>query len=254
MQETKNIGTKPRYALFDALRGITMVSMVLYHFCYDLFVVEGLLPDWPFLPAAHWWQQSICCTFILLAGFCWHWGRAHDLRRGLLVNACGLLITLITWLIMPEQIILFGVLNFIGCAILLTIPAECLLRHIPTLPGMILAVLAFAFTRNIQWGTVGFFTWQCTVPASLYTPVLTVLGFPAPGFWSSDFFPLMPWLFLFWLGYFANRAFREWGGSRKWAEVSLPGFSRLGHHSLLVYMLHQPVCFAAAWLIARLLR
>ena len=85
---------KPRYALFDGLRGATMLSMVLYHFSYDLFVIAKNHSQWPTLPAVHLWQQSICCTFILLAGFCWHWGRARSLRRGLLVNACGLLITL----------------------------------------------------------------------------------------------------------------------------------------------------------------
>ena len=62
---------KPRYALFDGLRGATMLSMVLYHFSYDLFVIAKNHSQWPTLPAVHLWQQSICCTFILLAGFCW---------------------------------------------------------------------------------------------------------------------------------------------------------------------------------------
>lgn len=253
MQEIQTKPGKPRYALFDALRGATMVSMVLYHFCYDLFVVEGLLPDWPFLPAAHIWQQSICCTFILLAGFCWQWGQKHNLRRGLLLNACGLLITGITWLIMPQQIILFGVLNFIGCAILLTIPAHSLLRHIPPVLGTVLALLLFAATKQASQGTVGLFSLQIRVPAGLYTPLLTPVGFPAAGFWSSDFFPLVPWLFLFWAGYFLNRIFAGQAQPQKWAQTEIPALSRLGRYSLIVYMLHQPVCFALAWTMAHIL-
>ena len=54
---------KPRYALFDGLRGATMLSMVLYHFSYDLFVIAKNHSQWPTLPAVHLWQQSICCTF-----------------------------------------------------------------------------------------------------------------------------------------------------------------------------------------------
>lgn len=245
---------KPRYALFDGLRGATMLSMVLYHFSYDLFVIAKNHSQWPTLPAVHLWQQSICCTFILLAGFCWHWGRARSLRRGLLVNACGLLITLITWLFMPGQLVVFGVLNFIGCAILLTIPMHRLLDKIPCGAGIAVTALLFCFTKTIQWGSVGLFSWQIKVPGQLYTPLLTIFGFPAPGFWSSDFFPVMPWIFLFWLGYFLNCAFRKYTGHCEWAMVRLPGFSRLGHWSLPVYMLHQPLCFAAAMALAKFLR
>lgn len=46
---------KPRYALFDGLRGATMLSMVLYHFSYDLFVIAKNHSQWPALPAVHLW-------------------------------------------------------------------------------------------------------------------------------------------------------------------------------------------------------
>ena len=51
---------KPRYALFDGLRGATMLSMVLYHFSYDLFVIAKNHSQWPTLPAVHLWQQLFC--------------------------------------------------------------------------------------------------------------------------------------------------------------------------------------------------
>ena len=49
---------KPRYALFDGLRGATMLSMVLYHFSYDLFVIAKNHSQWPTLPAVHLWHLS----------------------------------------------------------------------------------------------------------------------------------------------------------------------------------------------------
>ena len=253
MPDTQSQHAPQRYVLFDGLRGLTMVSMILYHFCYDLFVVEGLAPDWPFLPVVHLWQQSICCTFIALSGFCWEWGHRGNLRRGLWLNACGLGITAVTAIAMPGQIVLFGVLNFIGCAILLTIPVDRLLRRIPALAGAVGALVLFAFTKNIQWGSVGLFGWRLTVPAGLYTPLLTVFGFPAPGFWSSDFFPIFPWIFLFWLGYFLHRIFTQSRQNKDWAKVFLPIFSHFGKWSLWVYLVHQPICFAVAMLLARIL-
>ena len=56
---------KPRYALFDGLRGATMLSMVLYHFSYDLFVIAKNHSQWPTLPC-------ICGSSRFAAPlFCW---------------------------------------------------------------------------------------------------------------------------------------------------------------------------------------
>ena len=67
------------------------------------------------------WQQSICWTFILLSGMCWQLSR-HHVKRGLLLVGCGAAISLITWLAMPSQRILYGVLNLLGLSALLLIP------------------------------------------------------------------------------------------------------------------------------------
>lgn len=249
-----NPKSKQRFELFDGFRGLTMVSMIAYHFCYDFFVVEGIDPKWPYLPASHLWQQSICSSFILLSGFCWQWGKKHNLQRGLLVNAFGLLITVVTWLIMPEQIIIFGVLNFIGCAILLTIPAEKILQACPSMCGAMVSCVLFLFTHNVQWGTIGFGNWKISVWQGLYCPLLTIFGFPAQNFWSSDYFPIMPWIFLFWTGYFLNCEFRKPYRSGKWAETRIPVLSCFGKWSLPVYMLHQPVCMIAAVFISSTFR
>ena len=85
-----------RYQVLDTIRGCALVSMILYHACWDLVYMFGM--DWPWYHgfAAHVWQQSICWTFILLSGYCFALGR-HQLRRGLTVFFCGALITAATW-------------------------------------------------------------------------------------------------------------------------------------------------------------
>ena len=39
-----------RYYLLDSLRGISTVSMVAFHLCYDIFMMYGLNTSWYFYP------------------------------------------------------------------------------------------------------------------------------------------------------------------------------------------------------------
>ena len=102
-----------RSGTLDSLRGLTLVSMMAYHACWDLVYLFHADWDWYRGTGAYIWQQSICWTFILLSGFCFSLGR-RPLRRGLTVFGCGWVVTLVTVLFMPEEQIWFGVLTLIG--------------------------------------------------------------------------------------------------------------------------------------------
>ena len=93
---------QPRLERLDALRGLAVAGMVLYHFCYDWFVVFARDPLWYTRPPVVVWQQSVCWVFVLLSGFVWRWGRRGNLRRGLLCNLCGVLITAVT--VLPSTV------------------------------------------------------------------------------------------------------------------------------------------------------
>ena len=60
-----------RLRLVDGLRGLTIVSMVIYHLLYDLYIIYGLDPDWAAHTGVRLWQQSICWVFIFISGFVW---------------------------------------------------------------------------------------------------------------------------------------------------------------------------------------
>ena len=241
---------KERYLLIDGIRGLAVVNMVAYHFSYDVFVVFGRDPMWYAHTPVHIWQQFICWTFIFVAGFSWHLGKSHNLRRGLLINLCGLGITAVTLIALPSETIWFGILNFIGCAILLAIPLDTLLRRIQALPGMALSLLLFFLSRNIQSGYLGLGSLKLIrLPRSLYTRLLTPFGFPYPGFRSSDYFPLLPWFFLFLAGYFFYRLFLKHPGWRKASCRRLPLLSAIGRKSLLIYLVHQPLCMLLSMLL-----
>ena len=71
-------------------------------------------------------------------------------------------------------------------------------------------------------------------------------------FHSSDYFPLIPWMFLYLCGYFLWRAV---GHRRRVMEKLKPGFAPLaflGRHSLLIYLLHQPVLMGVFLLLGKL--
>lgn len=65
----------------------------------------------------------------------------------------------------------------------------------------------FTLLRNVNQGTLGFEDWTLgTVPEGLYCNLLTAyIGFPPPDFFSTDYFSLLPWLFLFLAGHFLRR-------------------------------------------------
>lgn len=137
-----------RSGTLDTLRGLTLVSMIVYHACWDLVYLYRL--DWGWYRSfwAGIWQQSICCTFILLSGFCWQMGR-HPLRRGLMSFFGGAAVSLATLLVLPETPVQFGVLTFLGSAALLTIPLRPLLSRIPPRPGLALSFALFLVLRDV---------------------------------------------------------------------------------------------------------
>ena len=247
----------------DALRGITLISMAVYHGMWDLVYLFGLRADWYNETPGYLWQQSICWCFILLSGFCWGLGR-KPLKRGLMVFGGGALVTAVTVLVMPAERVVFGVLTLIGSAMLLMIPLHTLFRKIPAqlAPiGALASVLLFFLTRNVARGSFGFEGIRLgAVPEAFYQNYLTAyFGFPPDGFYSTDYFPLLPWFFLFLTGYFIFRAVsplirrkKESGGFSP-APAAMKPFCWIGRHSLILYLLHQPVIYGVFQLIQMLL-
>ncbi len=96
-----------RYALLDELRGLDLISMMCYHGLWDVVFLFGVQLPWYTGMPGHLWQQSICWVFILLSGFCLPMGH-HPYKRGALVFGAGALVTAVTVLFMPEDVVLFG--------------------------------------------------------------------------------------------------------------------------------------------------
>lgn len=161
-----------RYALLDELRGLDLVSMILYHACWDMMFLFGIWMDWYAGMPGRLWQQTICWVFILLSGFCAPFGR-HMLRRGVTVFAAGALVTAVTLVFMPGNRVIFGVLTFLGTAMLLTGVLEPLLKKVMPAVGLAVSAVLFAACYPVGLGWVGLGGWKLMLPQSLYANYFT---------------------------------------------------------------------------------
>lgn len=127
-QKTKT-GKAGRLPLLDSIRGLTLISMILYHALWDAVFLYGAEIGWYRSTAGFLWQQSICWSFILLSGFCTALG-SRPFRRGWTVFGCGLIVTAVTLFVLPNEPIIFGVLTFLGSAMLLSGFAKPLLDRV----------------------------------------------------------------------------------------------------------------------------
>lgn len=234
-----------RYFTLDALRGFALINMVAYHFCYDLRYLYGLPLRFMDERSGFCWQQMICWTFILVSGASAALSR-RPARRGMAVLGCGMLLTVVTFLIMPGQRIVFGVLHLLGCAMLLTAGLLPLLQRLSPAAGAAGSFLLFLGTRWISSGLlfgVRIFE-QGMVSTNLFAP----LGIYGPGFFSADYFPVIPWYFLFLTGYFLFGVLRA-GGAGGLLSRKIPLLSAAGRHTLPVYLIHQPILMGICLLI-----
>lgn len=251
-----------RFDRLDTLRGIALVWMAVFHFCFDLS--NWQLIDANFYRDPLWTIQrtGILSLFLLCAGagqaVALHQGQgwARFGKRWAQVLGCALLVSLGSSLMFPHSYIYFGVLH--GMALMLLI-ARLSAPLGPWLWG--LGALAVALPWWVQHPA---FDTRLTDWVGLYThkPI------------TEDHVPLLPWLGVMWWGMAAT----QWLLLHRPAllgatAVAAPGapqsgtsgdntglapkppapwrwLAALGRWSLTFYMVHQPLLIGllAAWM------
>lgn len=170
------------------------------------------------------------------------------MKRGVKTLFWGMVITAVTTLLMPSQQITFGILHFFGTAMILCGLLEKPIMKIPTIPGILLSLFFLVTTWNLYrgiWGIPGLFT--LPLPEMGHHFPLFVLGFRT-GHGSSDYYPLMPWLFLFLVGVFLGRYFKASKVPSVFQKDPLPILSTIGRHTLWIYLIHQPVVYGILYI------
>ena len=114
--------------------------------------------------------------------------------------------------------------------------------------------MLFALTRNVSAGYLGFGSLRLWLPQTLYANYVTAyFGFYPWWFYSTDYFALLPWLFLFWAGYFLYGIVGRQRMEPLHCSVC-PPLGWMGRHSLVLYLLHQPVILGVLTVAFRLMR
>ena len=255
---------KPRrIEILDAIRGVAILAMIVMHALYDLEYIYGrpfVLPPWkePFLDTTFFLflRQPFTWAFILLAGVSSRFSHSNALR-GLKVLGVAALLTLFTLLFFPEETIWFGILHFMGFAILLYVPLRRPLDHIPKLAAGILWGALFAFTFFLpDYGFLGLpGPLAIHLPASFFSHIwLAPLGLPSPDFVSGDYFPLVPWFFLFLLGTVIGVPIREHKLPERFYTARVPFFAFAGRHTLFLYLIHQPIVYGLFYFLFDVLK
>ncbi|MCR5776783.1 MAG: DUF1624 domain-containing protein [Lachnospiraceae bacterium] len=236
---------KKRLHTIDSLRGITIFSMVMYHAYWDLvFLFDTKIRYAEF---ADIWQQSICWSFIFIAGFTAAFKRP-SLRRIAEIFAGGAAVTIVSRLLSdPTAVINFGVLTFISsalftCYLLYPLINERSIRFYAVFTAV--SALLFAVSRHVSQGYVGIDgLFVKELPLFLYKGwFMTFLGFMEHGFYSADYFPFIPWVFMFFIGYGFSKLMKPYL-NLSFFYKKIPFFSYIGRHSLLIYLVHQPIIY-----------
>jgi len=258
---TVGVGAKSRKRVFllDEMRGICVLCMVCYHAFNVLAFQFGVA--WAsrlyefFQPA----QPAFAALFILISGICSRLSR--DVRkRGFLLAVVAMVISFVTVLLLPylgfqDTQVWFGVLHLLAVSMLLFGFGKAIFDKIPAMLGVLLCLALFIVTAPVSQGYLGLFGFHVNLPEALYqNNALAFLGFfNHETFFSWDYFPLLPYFFLFLFGSYMGKFAEKERFPDFCYQTHLLFFGFLGRHALPIYLLHIPVFYGAAYFVQALI-
>ncbi len=253
MDDIVNTNNRKRYYLLDGIRGICILGMIIYHTLFDIVFFFGFPVSENVMIAVDIVRDFGACCFIALAGICTHFGK-RPLKRFLMIFGASTVVGIVTMIVFPSAPVIFGVLNFMWIASLIIMPLKRLFDKLPAILCCIVCLLLFLLTFEVHDGYLGYYGIEVTaLPEVLYSNYFTaLLGFPFIGFSSSDYYPLLPWIFMFFFGYFLWNAISEKKLIQKILGFRTGFLEKIGKVSLYIYIAHQPVVMGLLLVITSL--
>ena len=234
---------------------ITLADGECYTFSYTIFYDLYWIFENPFLNAL---RDIGAGVFILISGACCVFSR-NNFKRGMITFFAGIVVTVVTVLYNNgDQQILWGILHFLGLSIILYDLIEKPLSKIKWYIALPIFAVLFILTFGLKNGTsfggyvgVPFIrALQWEIPYSFSSiSFLFPLGITSVSFFSSDYFPLFPWFFLFLIGSLYGRRLKEERAMKFVYKTHVRPLAFVGRHALIIYLLHQPVIYGIVELI-----
>lgn len=233
-----------RIEIIDFLRGLAIINMIIYHLLYSLVFVFDVEIGFFSIERFYPYQQYIAWSFILLSGFSINLSK-NPIKNSKIVIISAILVSLVTYIVTPRLMIKFGILHFMGLSMLIVALSKDLLKLINPYVGAILSFSVFFYLW--ENGVVVFSFFEKFSELNLF-----YLGFPNLTFSSSDYFPLLPWFFLFLTGFFIGRLNEVYRNPLGKYNVNIPMLNYIGKHSLVIYLLHQVIIFISLTILRKI--
>lgn len=246
------------YAI-DEIRGIAILGVLVVHGLYYYEMIFGtrlLIVD---LAAFQFIAIAGGGLFIFISGVSCSFSR-NNVRRGLVALGLGIAISLVTFVLWKgfgqrDTFIFFGILHLLGASMILYGLLEGPAKKLRPLPAAALSAGLF----TLSWWMV---YRELFRDAILGLPAMKALfdwnllylaGYPNWRFFPPiDFYPLLPWVLLFFTGAFLGIAMVR----RKLPEALCRIHSRFlvfcGQHTLVIYLVHPLVLYPLMLLWHRL--
>ncbi len=226
------ISRHKRFWEIDLVRTVALLGLLTFH-TLELLYFFDLYPTLLRTGVWFWIRAANCGLFIFPAGVALTIAYSRGKRmssfmlRGLKIFGLGMLITLLSLLVIPDEYVRFGILHFFGIAFILA-PFFLRFRYINLIVGVALMAVGIYL---IEQGIFVDFPW--------------LLWLVPYAFRTLDYWPLIPWFGIFLVGIFFGKILYPQGNRGfNIPEISNPVASAvmlLGRHPLLVYIVHLPI-------------
>ena len=228
------IGKHKRFWEIDLVRTVAILGLLNFH-THEVLYYFDLIHN-PLRYGVWYWVRLVNAgLFIFPAGVALTIAYSRGKRmssfmlRGLQIFGLGMVITLLSLLVVPDQYVRFGILHFFGIAFIL-VPFFLRFRYINLILGAaLMAIGIYLLEQNVL---VDF-------------PWLLWLGLRPHHFHTLDYFPLLPWFGLFLVGMFFGKILYPQGNRRfNIHELNDPVTSALtlpGRHPLVIYFAKLPI-------------
>ncbi len=227
-----------RFFEIDVIRGVAILLVVFYHFIFDLTYFRFTQIE---LYAGFWlyFQRVAATLFVLIFGICISVSanrkdyKVSFLKRALKLGLVAALITLVTWVFAPGEFIRFGIIHFFAVATVLSLFFVKLRKY--NLPIAFVIILCGLYLNTIE-STNAF---------------LLPFGVLTQGIKTLDYFPLLPWFGIVLIGMaIGDYVYSKQKFVFNIKENKVTSFlSLIGHHTLAIYLVHQPLIIAGLVLI-----